>query len=64
MIIGEKSMKNPDKINLDKNQADAFVARLESNSLTDFDRTILKWFWNGTFGYNRLFRNLKSASAA
>lgn len=43
MIIGAKSMKNPDKINLDKNQADALVARLESNSLTDFDRTILKF---------------------
>jgi hypothetical protein len=43
MIIGPKSMKNPDKINLDKNQADALVARLESNSLTDFDRTILKF---------------------
>lgn len=39
MIIGPKSMKNPDKINLDKNQADAHVARLESNTLTVFDRT-------------------------
>ena len=43
MIIGAKSMKNPDKIDLDKNQADALIVRLESNSLTDFDRNILKF---------------------
>ena len=36
-------MKNPEKIELDKNQADALIARLDANSLTDFDRTILKF---------------------
>lgn len=34
-------MKNPDKIDLDKNQAEALVARLEANSLTDSDRHII-----------------------
>lgn len=36
-------MKNPEKIELDKNQADALIVRLDANSLTDFDRTILKF---------------------
>lgn len=34
-------MKNPDKIDLDKSQAEALVARLEANSLTDSDRHII-----------------------
>ena len=35
-------MKKPDKIEITQEQSDDIIARLDANSLTDFDRTVLK----------------------
>lgn len=50
MIIRVKSMKNLDKINLDKNQADSLIMRLGNSDLTDFDKSVIThiiywYFW-------------------
>ena len=41
MIIAPKSMKNPDKVNLDKNQADALIVRLGATDLKDFNKSVI-----------------------
>ena len=43
-------MKQPNKIKLDKNQADALIMRLDATDLTDFDKSVIKhivywYFW-------------------
>lgn len=50
MIISAEIMKKPHKIEIDQAQADQLIVRMETDALTDFDKSIIKhvmycYFW-------------------
>jgi hypothetical protein len=52
-------MKNPDKIELNKEQCDDILARLEANTLTDSDRNIITLIIQGYFWLQSVLQESK-----